>query len=156
MKASLTGMALFLFLTGGTFLLPAQTNGSANPAQPSGGQANAMISFLTPAQQEQYAVARAKALADNPDLKTEGENLMKQASSVMANGTPEDKQAFLEGMSSHRQKLRAAMLKEDPTLEPIFAVIDKHIAEAKAKSLSEAQTSAGATNAPPVSSSSNH
>lgn len=115
-----------------------------------------MISFLTPAQQEQYAVARAKALADNPDLKTEGENLMKQASSVMANGTPEDKQAFMGAMDSHRQKLRMAMLKEDPTLEPIFAVIDKHILEARAKSLSEAQSSAGATNTPPVSSSSNH
>ena len=45
------------------------------------------------------------------------------------------KQAFIEKMNSHRQKLRQAMLKEDPSLEPIFAEIDKHEAEMQAKQL---------------------
>jgi hypothetical protein len=36
-------------------------------------------------------------------------------------------------MTSHRQKLRQAMLKEDPNLGPIFSEIDKHLSEAKAK-----------------------
>ena len=56
-----------------------------------------------------------------------------------ANGTAADKQGFIEQMNSHRQKLRAAMLKEDPTLEPIFAAIDKHISELKAKQQSSGQ-----------------
>ena len=113
-----------------------------------------MISFLTPAEQEEYASARAKALAANPDLKTEGQNLMQQGKEVMANGTMADKQAFMEKMNSHRQKLREAMLKVDPAVEPIFAKIDKNISELKAKAtarLHELQKSSNATNAPPAS-----
>jgi len=145
MKALFRRVIVFLVLSGGSFLLQAQTNNAARE--------NAMISFLTPAEQKEYAVARAKALADNPGLKSEGENLLKQGASVMASGTAEDKSGFMEAMRVHRDKLRAAMLHEDPTLEPLFALIDKHIAEMKARSLSQAQSSSGATNAPPVSSS---
>ena len=114
-----------------------------------------MISFLTPAEQEQYAKARAKALADNPDLKTEGENLLKQGQALMPDGAATDQQKvnyedarnFMEKMMIHRQKLRQAMLKVDPTLEPIFAQIDKHISEMKAKQLGQAQGTSSATNA---------
>jgi len=102
-----------------------------------------MISFLTPAQQEQYAKAHAKALADNPGLKAEGE-VLKQL--FVDSGGHLD-QAGIEKMNSHRQKLRQAMLKEDPTLGPLFAEIDKHISEAKAKQLGQLQNS-GTNTAP--------
>jgi hypothetical protein len=127
-------MAAFLLLVGTPFLR-AQTNANTNvpPPNPQLAREMRMISFLTPAQQEQYAKARGKALADNPDLKKQGEDMMAQAETVMGTGTPADKQAFIEKMNSHRQKLRQAMLKEDATLEPIFAEIDKHISEMKAK-----------------------
>jgi hypothetical protein len=138
MKALFPGIIAFLLLAGGTFLLQAQTDAATNgqPSNPQLAREYRMISFLTPAEQEQYAKARAKALADNPGLEAEGEKVMKQGEAVMANGTKVDKQAFIEKMNSHRQKLRQAMLKEDPTLEPIFAQIDKHISEMKAKQLS--------------------
>jgi len=151
MKASLLGLAVFFLLGNGPFRLHAQTNTSPQVAREAG-----MLSFLTPAQQLQYAKARAKALADNPELKTEGEDLMQQGESVMADGTAEDKQAFIEKMSSHRQKLRQAMLKEDASLEPIFAEIDKHISEAKAEHSGQMQSSSSATNAPPASPSTSH
>jgi hypothetical protein len=137
--------SLFFVLTiaglmAGTFLLRAQTNAPAtNAPSPQVAREMKMISFLTPAQQQQYAQARAKALADNPSLKSEGEELMQQGESVMASGTAADKQGFIEKMNSHRQKLRAAMLKEDPTVEPIFTEIDKHISELKAKQQTAAQ-----------------
>ena len=56
-------------------------------------------------------------------------------------------------MSLHRQKLRQAMLKEDPSLDPIFAEIDKHISEMKAKQLGQMQSSSSssAAHAPPAS-----
>jgi len=111
-----------------------------------------MISFLTPIQQEQYAKARAKALVDNPELKAEGENLMKQGEALLG----DDNQAVIEKMKSHRQKLRQAMLREDSSLEPIFGEVDKHISEIKAKQLDQAQGSSSATNAPPVSPSTGH
>ena len=141
MRLLFFGLSLFVLLIGGSFSLHAQTNVAA---------ANSLISFLTPAEQEQYAQARAKALTAHPDLKTEGQSLMQQGKDVMANGTMTDKQAFMEKMNSHRQKLRAAMLQVDPTLEPIFAKIDKHISELKAKRADELQNAPGATNAPPA------
>jgi hypothetical protein len=92
------------------------------------------ISFLTPAQQDEYAGARAKALTDNPALKLEGEKLMPEYTTVMAKGSAEDKQMMHEKVVQHRQKLRQAMLKEDPKLAPIFTEIDNHLSEEKAKS----------------------
>jgi hypothetical protein len=149
MKASLFGFIAGLWLVGGSFLVSAQTGTNANvsPASPPpGGRESWMISFLTPAEQEQYANARAKALEHNPELKTEGENLVKRGEVLMTDGKAADKQEFIENMLSHRQKLRKAMLKEDPSLEPIFAQIDKHISEMKSKHLGQMQSSPGATN----------
>jgi hypothetical protein len=59
--------------------------------------------------------------------------LIKQGAAVMSTGTPAEKQGFMDMMTSHRQKLRAAMLKEDPTLRPVFAEIDTHISEMRAR-----------------------
>jgi hypothetical protein len=146
MKASLPGIIMFLLLAGGPFLLHAQTN--VQPSNPQIARENRLISFLTPAEQEKYAQARAKALADNPELKTQGENLMKQGEALLADGTAADKQKFRNEMDSHRRKLRQAMLKEDPGLEPIFAQIDAHISEMKAQQ-GQAPRSPGTTDAPP-------
>lgn len=141
MRAPLLGLIAFFLLASGVFRLHAQTNTHTNVQPPN---PQAAISFLTPAQQLEYATARAKALADNPQIKTEGENLMQQGEALMADGTAADKQAFIEKMDSHRQKLRQAMLKEDPNLGPIFTEIDQHLLEMKAKQ----QGSSGANNAP--------
>jgi hypothetical protein len=143
MRLSLFIPTGLLVLTASAVYLPAQSNPPA--ANPPASRENAMISFLTPEQQQQYALARAKALADNPDLKAEGEDIIKQ---VMASGGQPD-QEIIEKMNSHRQKLRQAMLKEDPTLEPIFAEIDKHISELKAKQSGQMQNSG--SNAAPSS-----
>jgi hypothetical protein len=115
-------------------LLRAQTNANTNaapPAKPAG--ENWMIAFLTPDQQVEYAQAHEKALADNPALKDEGDKLKQEGVAIMASGTPAQKQDFMDKMTSHRLKLRQAMLKVDPSLVPIFSEIDKHLSEAKAK-----------------------
>jgi hypothetical protein len=155
MRAVFSGVALFLLLATAGFTClraDATTNAGAGAPPSPNARENRMISFLTPAEQDQYAAARAKALTDNPALKTEGEELLSEGKDVMEDGTMEDKQAFMEKMTSHRQKLRQAMLKEDPTLEPVFAKIDAHISEMKAQFLH----SSGATNAPPASSTPTH
>jgi hypothetical protein len=141
MRFLFAGYILSFGLAVGLIHASAQTN--AAPSHESW-----MVSFLTSTEQEKYANARAKALADNPKLKTQGEKLMAQGETLMTSGTTEDKQAFIEKMNSHRQKLREAMLKEDPTLEPIFAQIDKHISEMKAKHVGQGQSVPGGTNAP--------
>ena len=78
-------------------------------------------------------MAHHAALADDPALKAENDSLKMQYADVMLKGTEAEKQAMMEKVDSHRQKLRAAMLKEDAKLGPIFAEIDKSISEAKAK-----------------------
>jgi hypothetical protein len=152
MKSLLSKMTLVLLLVAESSLLRAQTT-NVSPAHPADERENPMILFLTPAQRVEYAEAHAKALADNPSLNAEGDRLKEKFAGVMAGGTAADKQAFIERMNSHRQKLRQAMLKEDPGLEPIFAEIDKHISEAKAKQ-GHAQNSSSAIQAPPASPSS--
>jgi hypothetical protein len=122
MKSSFSAVLVFLFLAGGIFLIHAQTNAPAPASNPLG--------FLTPAEQVQYAKAHQKALEDNPDLKSEGENLLQMGQNV---SSPADQLAFREQMISHRQKLRQAMLKADPTLGPIFTKIDQHLSEMKAQ-----------------------
>ncbi len=147
MKALFFPITLFVVSAAATSLLPAQTTSGAPPA---GDREYRMISFLTPAEQEQYAKARAKALADNPALNAEGDDLKEKFTGVMTTGTPADKQAFMEQMNSHRQKLRQAMLKVDPTLEPVFTQIDKHISQMRAKQLGQVQSSSSTTNAAPA------
>jgi len=146
MKSSLVAILAFLFLGGGPILLRAQTPTPTPPSATQPSRENAMVSVLTPAQQAQYDQAHSKALANNPDLKAEGDALKQK---IFASGERLD-QATIEKMNSHRQKLRQAMLKEDPTLGPLFAEIDKHISEAKAKQLGPLQNSApnGAPSSP--------
>ncbi len=107
---------------------------ATNSAAASTSREDPRIAFLSPAQQDEYAAARAKALADNPALKLEGEKLMPEYAAVMAKGSAAEKQGMHEKVVQHRQKLRQDMLKEDPKLAPIFTEIDNHLSEEKAKS----------------------
>jgi len=75
--------------------------------------------------------ARNQVLENNPELKTEAVALRKQGQTVKeGNATPEQKMAFLQAMKEHQQKMKAAMLKIDPTLGPI---IDQAEGEMKEK-----------------------
>ncbi len=113
-------------------LLRAQTNAGPSNASAAAAERQA-VSILTPDQLAEYAKARAKALADDPALNAENDTLKQQFADVMTHGTPAQKQAITEKVDAHRQKLRQAMLKEDPSMGPIFAQIDKSISEFKAK-----------------------
>ncbi len=69
---------------------------------------------------------RAQVLAANPDLKTEEEKLkaMHDAQASMLSVTPEQKNAAFAEWKAYQKKMRAAMLKIDPTLSPLFAKLD--------------------------------
>jgi len=146
MKVLLPGI-IVLVLLAGSVCLEAQTNTPAS--------ANPMISFLTPAQQEEYAKARATALENNPKLKADGEALLKQAAALTADSPVAEQQAVMEKMNSHRQKLRQAMLKADPNLGPIFTEIDQHLSQLKAAQSGQTPGSSSTTT-PPTSSSTGH
>ena len=118
-----------------TFLAPALLRAQTNtaPASAAASAERQAFSILTPAQLKEYADARVKALADDSALNAENDALKEQFADVMANGNAAQKQELLVKVDAHRQKLRAAMLKEDPNLGPIFAQIDKSISEMKTK-----------------------
>ncbi len=135
MKAWVPVIIATLFFPGGALLLDAQTNAPGNPSAPN------PLAILTAAEQVQYAKAHQKALQDNPDLKSEGEKLLLEGREISSTA---EAQAFREKMISHRQKLRQAMLKADPTLGPIFTKIDQHLSEMKAQQAGQSENSPGA------------
>jgi hypothetical protein len=67
--------------------------------------------------------ARDQVLADNPELKAQQEALAKQGSAVKSAGaaaTPEQRRALAQGLAKQEKNMRAAIVKIDPTLGPIF------------------------------------
>jgi hypothetical protein len=111
-----------------------------------------MLSFLSPADKEKFLAARKKVMEANPDLKTEGEELMKEGKDMRGgDAAPEDKQEFFEKFMAYQQKVRAAMLKDDPSLQSIFDQMDQHRSQMRAQH----QKDGGGpppptTNAPPM------
>ncbi len=82
------------------------------------------MSSLTPAERDQLSAARTKAIADNPELQTKGMDLMQKGMALQSGtATDADKEAFRTAAMSYGQDLRAAMVKADPTIEPVLAKI---------------------------------
>ena len=95
----------------------AQTD-STPPAAP------AKASILTPDEAAQVKKAHDAALAADPALKTEDDTLTKQHDDLKAKGndaSAADKEAFKTKWHDHQDKLHAAMIKIDPTVEPLLA-----------------------------------
>lgn len=67
--------------------------------------------------------AREAVFSANPDLKAENEKLKTMHDST-ATPTSEQRNAAFAEWKAYQKKMRAEMLKVDPTLEPIFAKID--------------------------------
>lgn len=70
---------------------------------------------------------RQEVLAANPDLKAEEEKLkaMHEAQSKNPPPTAEQKDAAYAEWKAYQKKIRAAMLKIDPTLSSVFAKLDE-------------------------------
>jgi hypothetical protein len=144
-------VGVLLLSTWGWAPLGAQTNTNGG-GTPGGDRRARMIGFLPAADQDRVMNAYNKAMTDNPALKTEGDDLMQQAESLQ-DASPEERQGFMEKVRTHQEKIRKAMLKEDPDLAPILDRIDKHMSEAKAKNakaMSEPTHAPAGTNAAPV------
>ena len=95
------------------------TNAPANPAPPP--------SALDSDDMTKLVKVREQVLADNPDLKAEEEKLKSMHSAQGQNPPPtaEQKNAAFAEWKAYQKKIRAAMLKVDPTLAPIFARLDE-------------------------------
>jgi hypothetical protein len=111
---------------------PADSTSSAPAVPPpsASSMANQITSTLTPAEKTQLMDVRMKTMAANPDLQTEEMGLMQKGMALQSGGaTDADKMAFRGEVKAHADKVRAAMVKLDPTIEPVLAKIEAQIAK---------------------------
>ena len=123
--------------------LLAQTDSStpppATPPGSGGGAGYAAIiqeatSTLTPQEKTELQVARQKAMANNPDLQAEEMDLMQKVIAMQGgSATDDDRHALGDEMRAHGDKVRAAMIKEDPNVQPIIVKVETQVAKIKAE-----------------------
>jgi hypothetical protein len=103
------------------FQLHAQTNDTANAAAPAPAAPPSPIDVLVPEEKAKLSAAHDKALIENTPLRDEEYALKAKADSFHENPpTPEAKQQFIASFKAYRAKLEVAMLKADPTIQPIL------------------------------------
>ncbi len=106
---------------------PAPTTTPATPAETTGPKHHHHHSILTADERTQLKQAREIAFAADPSLKTEGESLKAKFHALKSQSpsAPKNDWAALrtQGQAYHT-KLRAAELKADPNLAPVFTKID--------------------------------
>ncbi len=91
-----------------------------------GGHHGWMSKVLTPEEQALLKKDTEAVLAADPDLKKEGDDLRSQRPEQDA--SQDDKEAFRAKMMDHRQKVKEAVEKFDPSTTPIFAKLDAAMA----------------------------
>jgi hypothetical protein len=114
------------------------TTAPASQAAPAEHSPQAMMaqvmSVLSPAEKDQLMSARTKAMTDNPKLQTEEMDLMQKGMALQSgSATPADQEAFRTSIKSHADKVRAAMIKADPTIEPILQKVEAQAAKLRAE-----------------------
>jgi Skp family chaperone for outer membrane proteins len=91
-----------------------------------------VLSFLPQADQDRVVAAHTRALADDPKLKAQ-EDALREESKHLQEANSADRMAFMEKRRSYEQRVRQAMLKEDPTLGPILDQIDQRVSAMRAQ-----------------------
>ena len=116
-RVALAALALSIAFAPATFANANTKTGSPN-------QQNHQ-SILTDAERAQLKSAKQQVFAANPSLKTQKHDLKKQLKALVANkATPDQFKALHQQRTALPQQLRAAELKVDPKLAPIFAKLD--------------------------------
>jgi hypothetical protein len=77
------------------------------------------LSFLTAEEKTKLKAAHEAALKDNPELKSESDSMRAE------------RKAASEKWKAHRERMKTAMLKADPSLKPTFDKLDEHRKEWK-------------------------
>jgi hypothetical protein len=87
------------------------------------------LSFLSAEDRQHLMRVRRQAMEGDPQLKSEQESLKQEWQALKAKGsgaTAEDKEALVKSLRAQNEHLDAAMLKIDPTIQPILDQIKAH------------------------------
>jgi hypothetical protein len=90
------------------------------------------LSFLSAEDRAHLMRVRRQVLQSDPDLKAEQESLRQEWESVKSKGsdaTPDDKEMLRNNARAHMEHMDDAMLKADPTIQPILDQIKAHMKE---------------------------
>lgn len=101
----------------------------AGGAPGGGAERGHRLDFLSREDKLHLLRVRRQVLESNPDLKAEGQSLRKEAQSERSGGATTDKAALRSSIRAHREKMDAAMVKADPTVQPILEQIKAHLKE---------------------------
>ena len=130
-RVAFAALAIGLASAPATFANATATTDTTAPAAPAGPAGSLkhqhLQGILTDAERAQLKSAKQQALAANPDLKAQKHNLKKQHKALAANKTAATRdqcKALHQQAQAYHQQLRAAELKIDPSLAPIFTKID--------------------------------
>ncbi len=127
----------FRAVIGALFLGLVQTGIAVAQEQPGdnqqgNGQQHRLLSSLSQQDKIKLLKARKQVLANNPDLKAEQEDLVKQRQALKGQGTnasKDDRKALRQKSIAHEKKMQNAMLQVDPSLAPVFEQIDQAMKE---------------------------
>ncbi len=87
------------------------------------------MSFLSAEDRQHLMRVRRQAIEGDPELKSEQESLKQEWQSLKAKGsdaTADDKETLRNKLRAHNERLDAAMLKIDPSIQPILDQIKAH------------------------------
>ena len=123
-------------MAGGMFANPAWAQDAGNSGAAAGGATasgqggGGHLSFLSADDRQHLLRVRQQVLEQNPDLKTEQESLQKERQYVRdkgADATSDDKAMLRNNFMAHNEKMSAAMVKADPTVQPILEQVKEHM-----------------------------
>jgi hypothetical protein len=117
---------MFRLLFAGTGNAVAQDQPSDSQQADGQAQQQGPLSSLSADDKMKYLKARREVLANNPDLKSEQEDLAKQRQGIK-DASPDDQKAFRQNFMAFQKKLKDAMLQVDPSLGPVFDQIEQAI-----------------------------
>ncbi len=133
---TIRNMLLAMMLAGvsaGSGMAQAQTAEDAGTTSGAGAESNPgkarRLSFLSAGDREHLLRVRRQVLESNPDLRSEQEKLRQEMKSAKDGGSSagvDDKKALRSEFREHREKMNAAMVKADPTVQPILDQIEAH------------------------------
>ena len=111
------------------------------PSAPGGGEGGGYAAVmqqatatLTPEEKTELQSARTKAIAADPTLQTEEMDLMQKVMAMQSGDSAGvDRQELGDEMRSHGEKVKAAMIKADPGVQPIIAKVEAQMAKLKAE-----------------------
>jgi len=92
-----------------------------------------MFSTLTDGDKAKLSADYTTAMTNNPDLVQEQKDLFEKGRSMWhSKASDADREALHKAFKDHMDKVRAAIIAADPTIEPVLMRIDQQIAKMKA------------------------